>query len=217
MTKVKLSITDLENHLKEQVAFLQRSAKAFDQGYLVEAKRIAVIVRLLVHDTTSSKSLLGLLNLKKIRFLATSPEYDENTKDIGSFNGLALLEMNTAEGARFIPRCSIPVKSPQPHTWKEFDGWWHKTVIKDAKNQEFSRKKLVLALANKEGGAHVDPELDVDYAALSRDNSMGWYYEAANKKGPVEDIELASCRQIAHEILESLKRVRPDLFKKTEV
>ena len=97
-------------------------------------------------------------------------------------------------------------------TWKEFDVWWQKIVIIDAKKQKFSRKDLILALANKVGGAHVDPELDADYAALSRDNSMGCFYEVADDTGPVTDIELVSCRQIAEEILVSLKKVRPDLI-----
>ena len=41
---------------------------------------------------------------------------------------------------------------------------------------------------------------------------MGMFYKVPDDSGPITDIELVSCRQIAHEILESLKRVRPELF-----
>ena len=216
MGKVKISIADLERHLKEQIVFLQRSVKAFDQGYLDEAKRISVVIRVLVHDTATSKSLLEQLNLKKIKFLDTCPDYSKNTIIIGPFTGLVWKQFSI-KGVKFVPKCSVPVKPSEPYTWKEFNEWWEKIVIEDSKGQKFSRRKLILVLANKEGGAHIDPELDADYAALSRDNSMGCFYEVADNIGPITagpmtDIELVSCRQIAKEILESLKNVRPYLF-----
>jgi len=38
-----------------------------------------------------------------------------------------------------------------------FGQWWAMTVLRDAAGRTWSRKKLVLDLANKEGGAHLDP------------------------------------------------------------
>ncbi len=49
--------------LEEQVAFLRHSAALFDAGADAEAKRIAVVIRVLVHDTPRSHSLLAQLGL----------------------------------------------------------------------------------------------------------------------------------------------------------
>lgn len=46
---------------------------------------------------------------------------------------------------------------------KDFDEWWNKIVISDGNvqgNTYFTRKDIVLYLADKEGGAHVDSNYD---------------------------------------------------------
>ncbi len=48
-----------------------------------------------------------------------------------------------------------------------FTRWWEEIVIKDLGGKTFNRRDVVLALANTEGGAHVDPLLNEDYAQLS--------------------------------------------------
>ena len=57
--------------------------------------------------------------------------------------------------------------------WVNFEAWWERVVFEQAGN--FSRGDLILALAHKDGGAHVDPELGDAYAALSRGNLLGLY------------------------------------------
>ena len=207
---MKLDNKELEFFLKQQISFLKRSAIAFDEGYLDEGKRIAVVIRVLVHDTAQSKSLLGLLNLKDIDFFDTAPEYSQNI--IGSFNGLALEMLSSSTGGRYVPRCKVPGNPAEPYAFKPFGIWWQKTILVDMQKQKFSRRKIILALANKDGGAHVDPELNADYAALTRENSMGWFYTIGDETGPFGDIELVSARQIAEEVLVTLKKARPDLF-----
>ena len=77
-------------------------------------------------------------------------------------------------------------------------------VIEDSSNSRFNRKDIILNVANKEGGAHVDSTLDEAYANLTRFNSMRW---SANILA--RDIELSSpvypsVRQIAHEVMKSV-------------
>jgi hypothetical protein len=73
----------------------------------------------------------------------------------------------------------------------------------------FSRKDLVLALANKEGGAHVDPESDAAYSKLAKSNSMGWtYQEGAAPEVPLEDPVPYALRQISYEVIESVQQQR---------
>ena len=67
-----LSEEELRTHLDEQIGFLERSAEAFDTGYDGEAKRLAVTLRVLLHDKKQSRSLLGQLRMKDREFADTA-------------------------------------------------------------------------------------------------------------------------------------------------
>jgi hypothetical protein len=74
-------------------------------------------------------------------------------------------------------RYAAPLGRPddEPGRWVPFDRWWDAVVLNDHAGGGFTRKRLVLDLAQKEGGAHVDPTLPADYAALTRENSLGMF------------------------------------------
>lgn len=79
-------------------------------------------------------------------------------------------------------------------------------MFKDKAGNTFSRRDIVLAVANQDGGAHVDPELDEDYAALSKDNTLGWHFSVGGTETEFPDNPVpASIRQIAHEVLVTLE------------
>jgi hypothetical protein len=72
---MKQSSEDLVAHLKDQVGFLRASGAAYDAGQHSEAKRLASTIRLLVHDTSRSTSLLRQLEVKDaLRFVDTANE-----------------------------------------------------------------------------------------------------------------------------------------------
>lgn len=74
---VKITQEELAKHLAEQIGFLQSSAKLYDLGNETEAKRMAVTLRVLLHDTKTSSSLLGQMHLKKkMQFVSTARKYD---------------------------------------------------------------------------------------------------------------------------------------------
>jgi len=210
MGKVLQSVADLERHLREQISFLQASANAYDNGFKGEAKRMAVVIRVLLHDTSKSTSLMTLLCVKKIDFLDSS--YDYRPDNLVSFAGLVMIRKFPG-GAEYVPRCKLPPKPVgEPMRLIPFEDWWGKVVVVDQRKNKFTRLDLVLALSNKEGGAHVDPKLGAEYAALTRDNTMGWCYWDKSVKGDIVPVELASVRQIAHEVLFSLKNAFPKFF-----
>ena len=70
--QLELSKQDLESHLREQIEFLKRSTKSYDEGFESEGKRIAVVLRVLLHDTNQSLSLLNQLRFKNILFHDTA-------------------------------------------------------------------------------------------------------------------------------------------------
>ena len=203
MSKVAQSKQDLRRHLSENLGFLTASAAAFDGGFYGEAKRLAVTIRVLIHDTAKSKSLLGLLGYKAgMGFLNTA--HPHNAKNLMSHHGLVGLRLGGGENRFFAP-LNEPAPG-RPNRYIFFPGWWNQTVIVDGKKNFFTRRELVLGLANRDGGAHVDPTLDERYADLTRNNSVGWMVSDGLTSRPLDDVELHSVRQIAYEVSVSIER-----------
>lgn len=193
--------TDLEELLKEQIGFLDRSCASFDKGYIDEAKRIAVTVRVLLHDTASSHSLFQQLGYKDYMLIDTCPELENPPPGRLFQAGLAVPSLKG-----YIPRHEMPATTEFP-TWLGFRYWWNKPVIKTA-DRMYSRRELVLILANKEGGAHVDPALTTDYEKLKNQGSGVVFFKDGEDPKPMTKEEHACLRQIAHELLESLEAIQ---------
>lgn len=212
---------DLFEVLKQQVDFLVRSSKAFDEGLEHEGVRLAVPLRILLHETGKSRSLLGQMGVRdSILFLDTAFPY--SVGNLVAESGLALQEIEATNGrmrGRFIPHLSRP---PIPDRWSGIRRWWEtNVVIKDSLGEHFTRKDLVLFAAHEDGGAHVQPSLTPKYEALTRGNSLGYqltdrgveYSIGESKAGSFEwdnGPALASVRMIAHEVLVSLQQVLPE-------
>jgi len=174
------------------------SAEAYDRGGFAEAKRLAVAIRVLVHDTDRSKSLLAQLDMKAGQFLDTAPEQPPAL--LSSYTGLAGIRAQPGPAA-YVPNFDAYSARRVP-----FDEWWtKKTILMDLKRRGANRKRLVLTAANQDGGAHVDSELDDIYADLSRTNSMGTSHQLGEQPArSILGVDHASIRQIAHELLGSL-------------
>jgi hypothetical protein len=200
----------LVEQLGEQVGFLRRSAAAFDEGSEAEAVRLATTIRVLVHDTDTSKSLLGLLGVKDML------EYHDTANPIEQRNllptpGLVMLELNTLSGGRYVAPLGMR-QTRQPALSKNFGAWWTHDVTRDGRGYLLSRKKYVMLLANKEGGAHIDPNLPKPYVALADENSLGWSATTLDgTSGPFQgNAALPSVRQIAYELDVTLTEQLPE-------
>jgi len=203
MPKIAQTTDELQKHLQDNIGFLKASCASFDNGFLGEAKRLATTIRVLLHDTTKSKSLLGLLGIKNsLKYVNTANRYDSS--NLPAHHGLVGIRIGTGVTGYWAPLGDGPPPrySRQPCT---FDEWWNEPIIVDKRGGVFTRSDLVLFLANKDGGAHVDPQLDKAYAELTRSNSIGWMVSNGSDARPLSDIELHSVRQIAYEFIQSLK------------
>jgi hypothetical protein len=196
---------ELQQHLSNTVQALELSARAFDEGFDGEAKRLAAAIRVLLHDTSSSVSLLGQLREKNIHFYDTSVPRNPGT--IITYNGIIAINI-TPQGAVYAALLDDLPPGCSPR-WVSFEEWWNGVIFVDKKGSETSRKGLILAVANKDGGAHVDPVLDEKYANLSRRNSLGWRFSSPRGDVPLKNPEKAAVRQIAHELLRSLNPTMP--------
>lgn len=196
------SLSDLENHLIEQLDFLRSSSDAYDAGQTSEAKRLAATLRLLLHDTKVSHSLLKQLS-KKESFLDTADVWDST--NLLSHTGLVVQDI-TAAGAMFRPRLDRNEKAARTTA---FDDWWSAVILADQHGRKLSRGGLVTAVANKDGGAHIDPKISGQYAEFSRNDTLAWREaiirnDGAHQVSALRGAELASIRQIAHEVLKTL-------------
>ena len=127
--KTPVSTTELQAHLDEQLRFLERSADAFDRGFEDEGKRLAVAIRILVHDTNLSHSLLGQVGMKTQPFIDTSLPFDP--KNVASHHGLISFWLGGG-GAKYVPH----LDSGFPARRIPFDQWWNEPVIVDGKRRQ---------------------------------------------------------------------------------
>lgn len=67
---------DFKAHLSRQLTFLWRSCEAYDEGHTDEAVRIASVIRVLIHDTPKSTSLLNHLGALGISLSSTVSSLD---------------------------------------------------------------------------------------------------------------------------------------------
>lgn len=198
MAKVSRTRDQLQTQLNEQLEFLQRSSDAFDRGHVAEAKRLAVAIRILVHDTRSSHSLLGQLNMLGIDF------YDTLTPLTGTSiipeMGLIVQHLGRA-GVEY----AAPLDNVASAKQTAFAVWWGGTICRMPDGAEISRSSLVLTASNQDGGAHVDPSLDDLYHRLVHQNGLGYVVSSEGLPGaPMGDPTKAALRQIAHEVLKTL-------------
>jgi hypothetical protein len=198
---------ELKRELVEQLQLLRRACKTFDEGLEAAGKHIALSIRLLIHHQGQSRALLEQLAVRPSYFLDSGGPLD--TRNLLTGHTLVCLELSTTTG-RYRPRVSAG-EPPMPMRQLRFADWWNNPVLKDDKGRTFSRRDLVLHVADTDGGAHVDPNLDEAYIAISRENSLGWQFTTENITKAMDGRpELACMRQIAHEILSTIYRFVPE-------
>ncbi len=195
--------------VREQRDVLRVLGEAFDAGNRVVGYPLSTTIRVLVHDTASSHALLAQTgDLESMAYLDTS--LPVNPQNLLSHGGLVILRMIGGIGATWVPRAAVP-GPPVPgaeHRDVPFGTWWTTGVIKDHNGVLWSRSRIVREVANKEGGAHVDPTQPMDLRAIEEENSMGWSYhdplvgDQPMSHGPL----MPSIRQIAFELEHSITR-----------
>jgi hypothetical protein len=194
--------------LYETRQFLNLSARAYDDGYEAESKRIAVSLRVLLHDTPQSHSLMHQLGLKaSLSWVDTAERINPNNL-IVAHPGLVIMRATMTESGvegTYVPPLGDLAPS-RLHPPQPFNPWWTNDVMRDGNGTTWSRKDLVLMLANKEGGAHVDPKLTDKYEQLVSHNGLGWMAGHPDAGEPFGGNAVAAAvRQIAFEVEETLR------------
>ena len=192
--------TDFKRHLQRQIGFLERSCASYDASYTDEAIRMATVLRVLMHNTSRSTSLLSHLGATLIKLVDTCPPLSPKAV---MYHGMGMHILGS--DSRYVPNLDkTPFANPVP-----FAQWWDQVVYVLDVSTRLRRRDVVLAAANKDGGAHVDAQLSSEYERLAADGAVGTYVtesDGKNYERPVADAHLVCIRQMAYEVLHS-----PDL------
>ncbi len=191
------------NKLEEQLQFIERSCATYDQGEENEALRLATSLRVIFHHTNMSVSLVAHLEFDDKKMLSSSRGHDD-WKDYLSHQ----INLSSAQ-----PIKMLPILGEQFHELSIEDWWRNETVfVHNGKNH--SRRKIILSAANKDGGAHVDDELEEYYKFLcAGEYAFGITGNLEYDGAPPfpqgvtiypNNAHLALIRQFAHEALTSV-------------
>lgn len=202
MTQASLHDPVLLSHLSRQISFLRNSVRCYDDGDRIEAIRIAVAIRVLCHDTSMSHSLFAQLGVKnQLQVSSTAKKIPASSVPPGGFDVADLLAGATfGANIEFDP---VPLGCPTVSV----QAWWDEDVfIRDG--QVYSRMDVVLAAANKDGGAHVGTP-NSDLLAMKTGVWQQTRTDAQGNKttAPEADVHFRMLRRFADELLSS-----PDLL-----
>ena len=199
-------LDNLLNLLEENRNFLRTSCREFDRGYTPEAKRIAVVLRTLLHDSRrASRSLMAQIDIKDISWIDSTAGTDD--RSLKAWPGLVAFCVDPGRnGANEKSSFQALFRARKDHSGKgiDFDSWWNGPAIRDDTGEDHSRWNLISWFANKEGGAHVDPKLVNEYERIK---SRGLGYEIRIGERcftSFGDAIPAAIRQIVFEVESSL-------------
>jgi hypothetical protein len=200
----KRDVKNLNLKLTQQKKFLQASLNSFNQGNEDEAIRLAIAIRVLLYDTQNCSSLLRQLKQKNSMFFCSSVSKYIPTNQV-SYLGLCGFRISNQKGDYYS---TFADEDSLRYVFTNFNYWWNELIFDD-KNFQFSRKDVVLFVANKDGGAHVDNEIPEKFYALNELNSLGFYVEIEDSTGirkiPMSNNPIyCSIVSIAKELLLSL-------------
>ncbi len=186
--------------LKEQMEFLRTSLQGFYAGNFAESVRIATIIRVLVHESGRSKPLLKQAQSNGLELPIM--------EHAGEWPGQELI-FGFAVSVRMGPSVAPAVDLGSSHySLCPVGAWWNRMVFtfqsRIGTRLVYRRKQVVLILANKEGGAHVDANEDPDYARLLTDLPLSFADYGIEVETP--DLARFLTAQSGVEMLECLRR-----------
>tara|TARA_R110001599_G_scaffold221395_4_gene420000 strand:- start:16925 stop:17596 length:672 start_codon:yes stop_codon:yes gene_type:complete len=206
----------IENFI-EQMRFLKKSCDEYDKGDESEVKRISVCLRNLLKDKNRDISALSHLKMKEsLKFR------DSSTKNGGMSNyifdrlensivlvmdiymGLVIKKVTSTEE---VPKYKFEPLFFQPD-WQQnvllnFNNWYEQVIYKDPVGSSLTRERLILSIAEQDGGNHFDLKVNNKYYQFKQNDSLQLYVN-----GQIVEFEnnpaFTSLRQIAHEFCETI-------------
>ena len=158
----------LQNSLEDHRHLIGSAIEAMSEGDLRQALTLATSVRALVHETGASKPLLKSLrpNYLDLAIMAEPRPPIHGISPVGT-PSITFSVPISVSFASDEPRIRLnpdidPHKKSQPCS---LGTWWTKPFMHLPAVGEYSRKQLILDVANKEA-AHVDVDISEQYKRL---------------------------------------------------
>jgi hypothetical protein len=195
---------ELEHLLRGQMKALEASSANFDAGEEWEAERLATTAFNLVHDGGSIVSLLSQIEVKdSLQFVSSGRMPSGLPPADTAFPALLLMR-----GSRFLPKLG---DGPPTYASVPFEEWWKNELIyQERASGQLNRMRLVCALRHQDGGAHVGTLTNEIYIHLKK--GAGWQVEHGDGKvEPVSNLVAGSMRQVAWELMATMKQLGDDL------
>jgi len=212
---------ELLTKLDDLISRMRAASERFDEGRPVEARGLAGHIRTLLHPRGASHALIGqLVAPDQLTWVDTAGVANPETPFSTACLTLMMIRTGPRCHGEYVPK--LGMYPPAPIRTRDggqiergsripFDHWWTNPVVKDADGIAYSRKQLVLALANHEGAARDDPEVKAASDALIQSRSLGWVV-AGESASAAEAFErnpvMASVRQIGYEVIQSISQQR---------
>lgn len=206
--------------LFEQINLLECLCETFDNKVDdLLALPISTSIRVLVHQTQKSTSLLKMNGMENIKFISTSTSNPRNGLDCRLVRLISCGVNDGVGGESKYYSLQDERYFPANHS-KEYitlEEWWTKENIFVYKTERIekslTRKVLVLQMCNKDGGTHYDAEVDGKYRYFKEDNFNNKL--VGLKSGIIKEHDNlpihCAVRQIAYELIETIKM--SDLYK----
>jgi len=187
---------ELQEMLNDALDALVSACNRFDRGDTREYRQMSAIIRNLCRDTRMSHSLLGQLGLKTRRFLSCSPTIPDGNK----LSECHLVELLIRPNLREKAAAWRAVLDGAPMAFWAFDEWWTTPVVVQPNGNKFSRSNMVGYVADQDGGVHVDPGIDAAFQEMRQEA-----FQYTNGRSTTEFVDRHAIRQIAHEMIKSLR------------
>src|SRR5258708_1464114 len=131
---------EISKQYQEQLEFRLASATAYDSGKPVEAKRLAIVLRILLYSKGQSKGLLQQLGKLNVSFWDTAFPYNPEVSP--HYTGLIWTNARGDYRPLFDP-------TTHPTTSIPFEKWWQtKPIIVAVSHERFTRKDRARQLAD---------------------------------------------------------------------
>lgn len=198
---LKIENTELKEHFDEQVKLILNGIKSFDLWNIEEAKNLVMRLRLFLHEWTWESLLKQIWVKDRLKYYDSSLDRIENPMVQIEFSPYAGLIQFVVWNDKVFAILDWNPKAKRI----SFDDRWNGTIFIDTNWTKFSRKDIVIDMANKDGWWHITLNLNEEYRNITRNWSIGIQIrDDENWYKSVKKLEYIAIRQITHELLKSM-------------
>ena len=164
MNLPRKTVKDAQEQLKRSLYELINAATRYDKGDFDAVLAASTQLRLLFYDKNDSSSLSKLLNLQvNHNFYSYFTPEPNAVVDYGQLFFARFLDQSPLlQQAGYQDVYIFHLGKADRYHKLNFQDWWNEVIFKFDHDQ-LTRKDIVLAAANSDGGAHYDPKIRGKY------------------------------------------------------